>query len=125
MGLVYEAEHQYLNRRVAVKLLHPEVVDNPLAAERLRREAQAAGAMGHPNIVRVEDFGLRWKMARLFLVLEWLAGESLAERLSRGILDPEETLRIADEICCGLTAAHNAGIIHRDLKPENVFLVDP
>src|SRR5512141_3207041 len=125
MGAVFRAEHVYMRKQLAVKVLRPELSTLPDIAERFRREAEIAASLEHENIVRVTDFG-RTVDGWLFLVMELLEGESLYERLARDArIDPLETVAILVQICHGLDAAHRRGVVHRDLKPENVFLTAP
>jgi serine/threonine-protein kinase len=123
MGSIFSAEHVYMRKELALKVLRPDLSTLPDIAERFRREAQIAASLEHDNIVRVTDFG-RSPEGWLFLAMELLEGESLFERLRRsGPLMPEETIRILVQVCHGLDAAHARGVVHRDLKPENIFLV--
>ncbi|MFO0608042.1 MAG: serine/threonine-protein kinase [Polyangiales bacterium] len=123
MGAVYEAEHVFIGRRVALKVLHPRFARSHEAVARFTREARAAAALGHPHIVAVTDFGSH--EGRPFLVMELLRGESLADRLLRaGALAPAEACRVAGEVLSALASAHAVGVVHRDLKPENVFLCE-
>ena len=125
MGAVYEAEHVAISKRVALKILHPQFSRHADLVERLRREAQAASRIGHPNIVDVTDFG-RTEDGSAYLAMEYLHGTDLGAVLrARGRLPEDRTLHIGVQLVRALAAAHRAGIIHRDLKPENVFLVDP
>jgi len=125
MGAVFRAEHVYMRKQLAVKVLRPELSVLPDLAERFRREAEIAASLEHENIVRVTDFG-RTIDGWLFLVMELLDGESLHERMAQGIrMEAVETVRILVQICRGLDAAHRRGVVHRDLKPENVFLTRP
>src|SRR3954454_7140477 len=114
MSAVWLAEDEELGRRVAVKTLAP-------SADRARfeREARAAAALSHPNICSVYDYGEA--EGRPFMVLEYLSGGSLEERLRGGPLDDDEALRISTEIAAGLAQAHARGLVHRDLKPANVL----
>ncbi|WP_428263474.1 serine/threonine-protein kinase [Haliangium sp.] len=121
IGEVFEAEHVYIHKRVALKLLRSHVPSRSEAAQRLHREARATSAIGHPNIVGIEDFGTA-EDGQVFLAMEWLVGEPLDARLSRGPLSLPDAVAIVREVCRGLDAAHRAGVIHRDLKPENIFL---
>jgi serine/threonine protein kinase len=121
MGLVFEAEHLGIGRRVAIKVLLERVLDDETAVERFRREAQITGSLGHPNIVGVSDFGVTSEGYH-YLVMDLLKGESLADRIEQGPLDPWELAGIMARVCDGLEAAHSAGVVHRDLKPENVIL---
>ncbi len=123
MGAVYEAEHVFIGRRVALKVLHPRFARSPEAVARFTREARAAAALGHPHIVAVTDFGSH--AGRPFLVMDLLRGEPLAERLlSARALAPAEACRVVGEVLSALASAHAIGVVHRDLKPENVFLCD-
>ncbi len=121
MGSVYEAVHQFTQRRVAVKLMHPTFARSKLAAERFLREARAPGSVGHPGIVEVLDGG-RDDDGSLYLVLELLEGETLSEALESGAMSEPRLGAIVLELLDALGAAHDAGLVHRDIKPENVFL---
>jgi serine/threonine-protein kinase len=121
MGAIFRAEHVYMRKELAVKLLRPELSALPDLAERFRREAEIAASLEHDHIVRVSDFG-RSPEGWLFLAMELLEGESLFERMRAGPLQPEEAVPILAQVCDGLEAAHALGVVHRDLKPENVFL---
>jgi serine/threonine-protein kinase len=123
MGAIFRAEHVYMRKELALKLLRPELSVLPDIAERFRRESEIAASLEHANIVRVTDFG-RSAEGYLFLVMELLAGESLFERMRVGPMPVEEALPVLAQVCSGLEAAHARGVVHRDLKPENVFLVD-
>src|SRR5262245_2591391 len=122
MGSVYVAEHTYLRRYVAIKLLHVHHVAHPELAVRFEQEACATNRMEHDNIVRVIDFG-RPPAGELYLVMELLEGRSLGELLAaEPRLAPRRALDITRQVLAGLEAAHTSGVIHRDLKPDNVFL---
>jgi serine/threonine-protein kinase len=124
MGVVYEAEHLFLDRTVALKVLHPRYEDAQDAAQRFLREAQALGRIGHRAIVTVLDGGFL-DGTTPYLVMERLVGENLAYRISRRKgLRVEQVATVMREVLKGLSAAHAKGIVHCDLKPENVFLVD-
>jgi eukaryotic-like serine/threonine-protein kinase len=119
MGEVYRARDVRLDREVAVKVLS----DGAPAADRVarfEREARAAGALNHPNVVTVHDVGTH--EGAPYLVTELLSGKTLRERLQEGRLPPRKALEIAAQLARGLSAAHDKGIVHRDLKPANVFL---
>jgi serine/threonine protein kinase len=121
MGEVWAARDLLLDRVVAVKVLGPAFAGDGRAAERLRREARAAGRLEHPGIARVLDLGEDG--GRPYLVMELLEGESLAERIGRdGAMAPVEAARVVAAVADALEAAHQAGIVHRDVKPGNVFL---
>ncbi|HYQ80736.1 MAG TPA: serine/threonine-protein kinase [Anaeromyxobacteraceae bacterium] len=122
MGAVFRAEHVYMRKDVAVKVLRPDLTAASEIVERFRREAEIAASLEHDNIVRVTDFG-RSPDGYLFLVMELLEGESLFDRTRRlGALPAEEVVPILIQVCAGLEAAHCRGVVHRDLKPENIFL---
>ncbi len=120
MGTVYEAEDTRLGRRVAVKVLPPELSRNRQAKERFLREARAASTVDHPNLCTVHDVGE--SDGRLYIVLSLYEGETLRERIRRGALPPAGAREVAIQIARGLARAHEAGITHRDLKPANVML---
>ena len=122
MGSVYLAEHTGMKKRVALKLLHPEMSDNPEVSARFEREAMAAAHVEHPNVAGATDFG-KTEDGAFFLVLEYVEGTSLRDALDDGPLSPTRALRITRQIALALERAHDAGIVHRDLKPENVMLV--
>ncbi len=123
MGRVYEAEHVEIGKRVAVKVLHPAYSRTPEVVERFRREARAASKIGHPNIVNVTDSGTT-EDGSFFFVMEHIEGFELGYVIHKeGPLPVDRALRITEQMCQALQAAHDAGIIHRDLKPENVLLV--
>jgi serine/threonine-protein kinase len=123
MGAVYEGENTRIHRRVAIKVLHSTVAQAQDAVQRFEREAQAAGRIGNQHIVEVLDLGNLPDGDR-YMVMEFLEGESLAERIkTRGRLPAAEVCNVALGMLEGLAAAHDVGIIHRDLKPDNVFLV--
>lgn len=123
MGTVYAAVQPTLNKRVAIKVLRPELAGDRKAVGRLIDEARATSAIGHRNIVEVFDIG-ETAGGLTYLAMEALEGQTLQEMLDlRGRLSPHRAVRIARQICGALGAAHRQGIIHRDLKPQNIFLV--
>ncbi len=122
MGIVYAAEHSGTGRRVAVKVMNPLLASHDEAVERFFREARAAAALHHPNVVDVIDVGTDDEYTK-YLVLEYLDGESLAELLERRTrLSASEVAEIILPILSALDAAHTAGIVHRDIKPDNIFI---
>lgn len=122
MATVYEARHVKLGKRVAVKVLNSELVAASGLVERFLREARAAAAIESPHICGMHDVD-KLDDGRPFLVMDFLDGESLFQRLEKvRRFEPEDVVRIFTQLCRGLQKAHNAGIVHRDLKPENVFL---
>src|SRR5580704_4378843 len=120
MGEVYRAKDTRLDRTVAVKILPSHLSDNVDAKQRFDREARAISSLNHPNICTMHDVGLQDGID--FLVMEFLEGEPLADRLARGPLPTELVLKYGIEICEGLERAHKSGVVHRDLKPGNVML---
>jgi serine/threonine-protein kinase len=122
MGEVYLAEHRYLKRKAALKLLAPTLVDRPELLERFFLEARATSAIAHPGIVQIFDCEVDAK-GRPYIVMEYLTGETLAARLARTRPLPAATAaRLARAMAEALEAAHAKGIVHRDLKPENIFV---
>jgi serine/threonine-protein kinase len=123
MGAVYRVEHTMMRRDLAIKVLLPELGGKEEFARRFEREAESASRLTHPNIITVTDFG-RMPDGSLFLVMEFLAGESLSEAIAAGPMPVARALSIHRQILRGLEHAHGAGIVHRDLKPENIMLVE-
>ena len=120
MGEVYRARDTRLERTVAVKILPSRLAENPEAQQRFEREARAISSLNHPNICTLHDVGQQDGMH--FLVMEYLEGETLADRLRKGPLPLMQALKFGIEICDGLEKAHRCGIVHRDLKPGNIML---
>ena len=120
MGEVYRARDTRLDRTVAIKILPAQLSNNPEAKQRFEREARAISSLNHPNICTLYDVGHQDGMD--YLVMEFLEGETLASRLAKGPLPPEQVLKYGIEICEGLERAHRTGVIHRDLKPGNIML---
>lgn len=122
MGAVFLASHLRLpGKKVAVKILHTEIA-NPEVLQRFRREAEIASRLGHPNIVTVHDFNTLAD-GTPYLVLEYLKGEALTNRIEKGPMQLQAVRDIVNQVASGLGAAHAHGIVHRDLKPDNIFLV--
>ena len=120
MGEVYRARDTRLDRTVAVKILPAHLSSNLEAKQRFEREARAISSLNHPNICTLHDVG--HQDGTDFLVMEYLEGETLADRLAKGPLPPEQVLRYGIDICEGLEKAHKSGVVHRDLKPGNIML---
>jgi serine/threonine-protein kinase len=123
MGAVYEAIQLRLNKRVAIKLMARQLTANQDALARFRREAEITSRLGHPNLVNVIDFGAS-EAGEPYLVMEYLEGEDLDQRLGRrGSVPIDLAVHITKQTASALGAAHAQGIVHRDLKPANIFLL--
>ena len=120
MGVIYLAHDTRLDRAVAIKSLPEDVASDPERRQRFEREARVLAALNHPNIAGIYD--VEELEGRSYLALEYVQGESLAERIARGPLPLAETLEICIQMAAGIEAAHEGGIIHRDLKPANVVI---
>lgn len=121
MGAVYYAEHMVIGRRVAIKVLHADVSKDPVVVSRFLTEARAVNEIRHPNVVEITDIGQQEDLH--YIVMTYLDGETLDERLDREqVCDERTAIRIARQVAAALAAAHAHGIIHRDLKPQNIFL---
>lgn len=120
MGEVYRCRDSRLDRTVAIKILPSHLSDSPEAKQRFDREARAISSLSHPNICTLYDVGSQ--NGTDFLVMEFLEGETLADRLRRSPLSLEQALKYGIEICEGLERAHRSGVVHRDLKPGNIML---
>ena len=118
MGEVYQAKDETLGRQVAIKVLPKEFAQDAERVARFRREAQLLAFLNHPNIAAIH--GLEETDGKHFLVLELVEGDTLADRLRRGAIPVEESLKLALQITEALEAAHEKGVIHRDLKPANI-----
>lgn len=122
MGEVYKANDTRLDRIVAIKVLPESLSSQPERRERFEREARAISKLAHPHICVLYDVGRQDGID--YLVMEYLEGETLAKRLSRGALPIDQALKHAIEIADALDKAHRQGIVHRDLKPANVMLTE-
>ena len=122
MGSVYRATRVLIGDEVAIKILHTERVTDPHAAERFRREAQAAARLKHPNAVSIYDFGISSDGLQ-YLVMELIEGQSLREVMKQqGALSAEVAAEVTAQVCAALDEAHRQHIVHRDVKPDNITL---
>lgn len=122
MGSVFEAWDMFVERRVAIKLMHPGYDRDPAMIARFRREAQTTAAVRHPNVVTIHEVGQR-RDGTFYMVQELLSGETLRDYLAaRGRLSEHEAMTIMVPIMNALAAAHKRGVVHRDIKPENIIL---
>jgi hypothetical protein len=120
MGVVYRARQVSLDRTVAVKVLAPERAADPAFAERFVREARAMAKLSHPRVVAVYE--ARREGDRVYLVMEYVAGQTLRDRIRAGAVTVADALRLIPQLCDALQYAHDRGVVHRDVKPENVLL---
>ena len=120
MGQVFVAEDTKLKRRVALKFLSPQFVSDETFRARFIREAQSAAALNHPNIVTIYEVADQGN--RVFIAMEHIEGQSLKDVILSRSIDVETNLRIMEQICDGLAAAHAIGLVHRDLKPQNIMI---
>jgi serine/threonine protein kinase len=120
MGEVYLAQDTKLDRKVALKILPADVAAHPDRMKRFVQEARAASSLNHPNIITIHEIGET--ASGYFIGTEFIDGETLRERMSRGGVELSDTLDIVLQVASALTAAHGAGIVHRDIKPENIML---
>src|SRR5262245_23188836 len=120
MGEIYLAQDTRLNRKVAIKLLPERYTKDPERLRRFEKQAQAASALNHPNIITIFEIGEAG--CRHCIATEFIEGETLRRRMAGTRLTTSETLDIASQILSALAAAHTAGIVHRDIKPENVMI---
>jgi Tol biopolymer transport system component len=120
MGVVHLARDTRLDRDVAIKELPDHFAQDPVRLERFAREAKALASLSHVNLAGI--YGVEEQDGARYLVLEYVEGETLADRLDRGAIPLDEALELAVQIAAGMQAAHDAGIVHRDLKPDNIKL---
>jgi len=120
MGVVYKAEDTKLKREVAIKFLPRQIAVSDEERERFKLEAQAAAALNHNNIATVYE--IHELEGEEFIVMEFIKGESLREKIAKGPLKLDEAVRIATEVADGLHEAHEHKIVHRDIKPANIML---
>ena len=121
MGVVYKATDTKLDRPVALKFLAPHLLRDDEGRKRFEREAKAAASLDHPNICTVHE--IDEDQGRTFIVMAFLEGRPLSEKIAAGPLKLPEALSTAIQIAEGLEAAHEKGIVHRDIKPDNVMLM--
>jgi len=122
MGVVYEAEHIDLERKVALKILRSQIADREEDRERLRQEARLTTKIDSPHVVQVIDFGVL-SDGRVFFAMERLHGRPLSSEILNGAIAPARAIGLLRQMCAGLAAAHAAGVIHRDVKPDNAMIV--
>jgi eukaryotic-like serine/threonine-protein kinase len=120
MGRVYKAHHQLMGRVVALKIISPDLVTNDRVVSRFQREMKLVGRLDHPNVVRAYDADQ--SNGILYIVMEYVAGVSLGQRLREGPLPPVDVVSYAAQAALGLHHAHAQGIVHRDIKPSNLLL---
>ena len=120
MATVYKAYHERLDRHVAIKVLHAIFKDDDTFLRRFTREAQVVARLEHPNIVPVYDFAEHEGYP--YLVMRFVQGQTLKEKLSQGTLSTKEMLHVASRVADGLDHAHKQGVLHRDIKPSNILL---
>ncbi|MFO0892081.1 MAG: serine/threonine-protein kinase [Isosphaeraceae bacterium] len=120
MGRVYKAHHQMMDRVVALKIIAPEISANEKVVARFQREMKLVGRLDHPNVVRA--FDADQVNRTLFIVMEFVNGHSLGERLKKGPIPPAEMFDFAAQAALGLAHAHEQGMVHRDIKPSNMLL---
>jgi serine/threonine-protein kinase len=121
MGTVFRAEHVKIGRKLAVKVLHPAMLESEKYRRRFAREAELAGRMRHPNVVGVLDAGITPEGLH-YLVMEYAEGRTLAELIHEGPMEGPRVLGLAKQLCDGLQHAHDQGLVHRDFKPDNVIV---
>jgi serine/threonine-protein kinase len=122
MGVVYEANHTLIGRRLAVKVLHPDVSTMDDLVERFYNEARTAAAIGHEHIIEITDMGSH--NGAPFIVMEFLEGHALTDLMQERVFSMDEAVAISLQVLDALNAVHAAGVIHRDLKPDNVHILN-
>src|SRR5581483_3901862 len=121
MGTVYKARHRPTGELVAVKVIAPATAKNPILLQRFEREFMAARVLDHPNVVRAIEYC--GSGPQPFLVMEFVDGESLGQRVERtGAIPEAEAIRLLAQVCEGLQRAHKQGLVHRDVKPDNILV---
>lgn len=122
MGTVYSGRQLSVDRKVAIKVLHPRLADNDQIVKRFLREARIISQISHPHVVSLIDFGQHGDDEMLYLVMEYIDGLELTDLIQDHRLRPDVAVEIMRQACEGLTAAHSSDVVHRDLKPENLLL---
>jgi len=122
MGRVFKAHHVMMDRVVALKIIAPEISSNQRVGARFQREMKLVGRLDHPNVVRAYDADQLNNI--LYIVMEFVQGQSLGQRLKKGPIPPLEMIDYAAQAALGLAHAHEQGIVHRDVKPSNILLAD-
>ncbi|HEY7161800.1 MAG TPA: serine/threonine-protein kinase, partial [Acidobacteriota bacterium] len=120
MGEVYEAIDPQLDRKIALKVLPPEIARDPGRLQRFLREAKAASSLNHPAVIQIHEIAQDGDTH--FISMEYVDGETLEARLAKGSLEIREAMRIALTIADALQSAHSKGIVHRDIKPSNIMM---
>ena len=121
MGAVFEAQHETINQRVAIKVLHPKLTSDETSVQRFMHEARTTSLVHHPGLVKVHDFG-QLPDGSAYMMMEYLDGESLKHRLAKqGKLDSKDALRIVRQLAAALHAAHEKGVIHREAYIKNTI----
>jgi len=121
MGMVYLGEHPEIGKRVAIKILAAHLTEDRSMVDRFQTEARAIGLLEHPSIIEMFDFGVL-PDGRSYYTMEYLQGETLSQRMKRGMITLRELYSIVEQVCDALYVVHEKGIIHRDMKPSNIFL---
>ena len=120
MGVVYRAHDERLDRDIALKVLPTGALADDGARRRFRKEAQLLAKLTHPNIAMIFDFDTQDGVD--FLAMEYVAGQSLAQKLNDGVMTEKETVKLGAQVAAALEEAHEQGIIHRDLNPRNILV---
>lgn len=124
MSEVYKGQQTQLHRLVAIKVMHPFLADDEGFVARFQREARIVATLRHPNIVQVYDFDYNDELDLYYMVMEFIDGPTLKDRLLEGPLEPEETIHVGAAIADALDYAHQRGMVHRDIKPANILFID-
>lgn len=124
MGAIYKGEHVLMRKRVAIKVLHPDIEDFPELVARFEREAIAGAHVNHPNVAAASDFG-KFDGDSYFLVLEYIEGATLSDLMADGPMDALRAVKLVRQLAAALGAAHSRGIVHRDMKPKNIMICEP